>query len=193
MLPASNRIIDYELQTAAFCAQAAGGGQDPNAARPVSQAAGGGLDPNAARPVRPPIPQYIYDRYSLINVPNVQFATPGAASTALVVGGRAVDDGSRPISAIALQRVLYVLNVNASGIIGQEAAREFYEHSQIWTNNYDVGQVISTKAVRCIDDQIHTDQDYPYLEETRKVWLQTLTVPQVAALVLRCFRADTQL
>ena len=83
--------------------------------------------------------------------------------------------------------------MNASGIIGQEAAREIYEHSQRWTNSYDVGQVISTKAVRCIDDQIHTDQDYPYLEETRKVWLQTLTVPQVAALVLRYFRADTQL
>ena len=109
------------------------------------------------------------------------------------MGGRAVDDGSRPISAIALQTVLYVLNVNASGIIGREAAREFFEHSQRWTNNYDVGQVISTKAVRCIDDQIHTDQDYPYAEETRKVWLQTLTVPQVAQLVLRYFRADTQL
>ena len=83
--------------------------------------------------------------------------------------------------------------MNASGIIGQEAARDFYEHSQRWTNNYDVGQIISSKAVRCIDDQIHADQDYPYLEETRKVWLQTLTVPQVAALVLRYFRADTQL
>ena len=123
----------------------------------------------------------------------MQFATPGVASTALVVGGRAVDDGSRPISAIALKTVLYVLNVNASGIIGQDAAREFYEHSQRWTNNYDVGQVISTKVARCIDDQIHTDQYNPYLEETRKVWLQTLTVPQVAALVLRHFHADAQL
>ena len=151
MLTASNRIIDYELQTAAFRAQAAGGGPDPN----------------AARLVRPPIPQYIHDRTSPVNVLTVRFATPGAAPTALVVGGRAVDDGSRPISAIALQTVLYVLNVNASGIIGQEAAREFYEHSQRWTNNYDVGQVISTKAVRCINDQIHTDQDYPYPEETR--------------------------
>ena len=177
MLTASNRVIDYELQTAAFRAQAAGGGPAPN----------------AARSVRPPIPQYIHDRTSPVNVPTVQFATPGAASTALVIGGRAVDDGSQPISAIALQTVLYVLNVNASGIIGQEAAREFYEHSQRWTNNYDVGQVMSTKAVRCIDDQIHTDQDYPYPEETRKVWLQTFTVPQVAALVLRYFRADTQL
>ena len=37
------------------------------------------------------------------------------------------------------------------------------------------------------------DQDYPYPEESRKVWLQTLTVPQVAALVFRYFRADTQL
>ena len=45
------------------------------------------------------------------------------------MGGRAVDDGSRPISAIALQTVLYVLNVNASGIIGHDVAREFYEHS----------------------------------------------------------------
>ena len=177
VLPTSDRIIDYELQTAAFRAQAAGGGPDPN----------------AARTVRPPIPQYIHDRTSPINVPTVQFATPSAASTALVVGGRAVDDGSRPISTIALQTVLYVLNVNASGIMWQEAAEEFYEHSQRWTNNYDVGQVISTKAVRCIDDQIHTDQDYPYSEETRKVWLQTLTVLQVAALVLRYFRADTQL
>ena len=173
ILPATARIIDYEQQTAAF------------------RAAGGGPDPNAAHPVRPPIPRYIHDRTSPINVPAVQFATPNAAPTALVVGGRAVDDGSRPISAIALQTVLYVLNVNASGIIGQEAAREFFEHSQRWTNNYDVGQVISTKAVRCIDDQIHTDQDYPYAEETRKVWLQTLTVPQVAQLVLRYFRADT--
>ena len=60
-------------------------------------------------------------------------------------------------------------------------------------HNYDVGQDISTKAVRCIDDQIHTDHDYPHPEETRKVWLQTLIVPQVAALVLRYFRADTQL
>ena len=100
------------------------------------------------------------------------------------MGGRAVDDGSRPISAIALQTVLYVLNVNASGIIGQEAAREFFEHSQRWTNNYDVGQVISTKAVRCIDDQIHTDQDYPYSEETRKVWLQTLTNQSCATFAL---------
>ena len=123
----------------------------------------------------------------------MQFATPSAPSTALVVGGCAVDDGSWPISAIALQTILYVLNVDASGIIGQEAAREFYEHSQRWTNNYDVGQVILTKAVRCIDDQIHTDQDYPYSEETRKVWLQAVTVPQVAALVLRYFCADTQL
>ena len=177
MLPASDRIIDHELQTAAFRAQAAGGGPDPN----------------AAHPVRPPIPQYIHNRTSPINVPTVKVATPSAASTALVLGGRAVDDGSRPISAIALQTVLYVLNVNASGIIGQEAAREFYEHFQRWTNNYNVGQVISTKAVRCIDDQIHTDQDYLYSEETRKVWLQTLTVPQVAHLVLRYFRANTQL
>ena len=83
--------------------------------------------------------------------------------------------------------------MNASGTIGQEAARDFHEHSQRWTNNYDVGQIISSKAVRCIDDRIHMDQDYPYLEETRKVWLQTLTVPQVAALVLRYFRADAQL
>ena len=114
MLPATDRIIDYEQQTAAIRAQAAGGGPDPN----------------AARPIRPPIPQYIHDRASPINVPAVQFATPSAPSTALVVGGRAVDDGSRPISAIALQTVLYVLNVNASGIIGQEAARDVYEHSQ---------------------------------------------------------------
>ena len=177
VLPATDRIIDYELQTAAFRAQAAGGG-------PV---------PNAAHPVRPPIPRYIHDRASPINVPAVQVATPSATPTALVVGGRAADDGSRPISAIALQTVHYVLNVNASGVIGQEAAREFFEHSQRWINNYDVGQVISTKAVRCIDDQIHTDQDYPYSEETRKVWLQTLTVLQVAQLVLRYFRADTQL
>ena len=35
VLPATDRIIDYELQTAAF------------------RAAGGGLDPNAAHPVRP--------------------------------------------------------------------------------------------------------------------------------------------
>ena len=145
ILTASNRIIDYELQTAAFRAQAAGGGPDPN----------------AARSVRPPIPQYIHDRTSPVNVPTVQLATPGAAPTALEVDGRAVNDGSRPISAIALQTVLYVLDVNASGIVGPEAAREFYEHSQRWANNYDVGQVISTKAVRCIDDQIHTDQDYP--------------------------------
>ena len=62
-------------------------------------------------------------RTSPASVPTVQFATPGAAPTALVV--RAVDDGSRTISAIGLQTVLYVLNVNASGIIGQEAAREF--------------------------------------------------------------------
>ena len=155
VLPATDRIIDYELQTAAFRAQAAGGGSDLN----------------TARPVHPPIPQYIHDRHSPVNLPTVQFATPGVASTAVVVDGCAVDDGSRPISAIALQTVFHVLNVNASGIIGQEAARELYEHSQRWTNNYDVGQVISIKAVRCIDDQIHTDQDYPYAEETRKMWL----------------------
>ena len=113
VLPATDRIIDYELQTAAFRAQAAGGGPDSN----------------AAHPVRPPIPRYIHDRTSPINVPAVQFATPSATSAALVVGGRAVDDGSRPISAIALQTVLYVLNVNASRIIGQEAAWELYEHS----------------------------------------------------------------
>ena len=176
VLPVTDRIIDYELQTAAFRAQAAGGGPDPN----------------AAHPVRPPIPRYIHDRASPINVPAGQVATPSATPTALVVGGRAVDDGSRPIPAIALQTVLHVLNVNASGIIGQEGAREFFEHSQRWTNNYDVGQVISTKAVGCIDDQIHTDQDYPYSEETRKVWLKALT-PQIAQLVLRYFRADTQL
>ena len=168
VLPATDCIIDHELQTAAFRAQAAGGGPDPN----------------AVHPVRPPIPRYTHDRASPINVPAVQFATPNVASTTLVVGGRAVDDDSRPISAIALQTVLYVLNVNASGIIGQEAAREFFEHSQRWTNNYDVGQVISTKAVRCIDDQIHTDQDYPYCEETRKVWLQTLTSSAISPALL---------
>ena len=140
VLPSTDRIIDYELQTAAFRAQTAGGGPDHN----------------AAHPVRSPIPRYIHDRASPTNVPTVQFVTPSTTSTALVAGGRAVDDGSRPISAIALQTVLYVLNVNASGIIGQDAAREFFEHSQRWTNNYDVGQVISTKAVQCIDDQIHT-------------------------------------
>ena len=123
----------------------------------------------------------------------MQFTTPDATPTALVIGSRVVDDGSRPIAAIALKTVLYVLNVNASGIIGQEAAQDFYEHSERWTNNYDVGQVISTKAVRCIDDQIHTDQDYPHPEMTRKVWLLTLRVPQVAALVLRYFGTDTQL
>ena len=53
VLPATDRIIDYELQTAAFRAQAAGGGPDPN----------------AARAVRPPIPQYIHDRTSLQTVP----------------------------------------------------------------------------------------------------------------------------
>ena len=109
VLPAADRIIDYEQQTAAFRAQAAGGGPDPN----------------AAHPVRSSIPRYIHDRASPINVPAVQFATPSATPIARVVGGRAVDDGSRPISAIALQTVLYVLNENASGIIGQEAAREF--------------------------------------------------------------------
>ena len=31
LLPTTDLIIDYELQTAAFCAQAAGGGPDPNA------------------------------------------------------------------------------------------------------------------------------------------------------------------
>ena len=46
VLPATNRIVDYELQTAAFRAQAAGSGPDPN----------------AARPVRPPIPQYMHDQ-----------------------------------------------------------------------------------------------------------------------------------
>ena len=101
VLPPTDRIIDYEQQTAAFRAQAEGGGPDPN----------------AAHPVRPPIPRYIHDRASPINVPAVQFATPNATPTALVVGDRAVDDGSRSISAIALQTVLYVLNVNASGII----------------------------------------------------------------------------
>ena len=35
VLPATDRIIDYELQTEAFRAQAAGGGPDPNAAHPV--------------------------------------------------------------------------------------------------------------------------------------------------------------
>ena len=98
MLTASKSVIDYDLQTAAFRAQAAGGGPDPN----------------AARPVRPPI----HDLTSPVSVPTVQFATPGTAPPALVVGGCAVDDGSRPISAIALQTLLYVLNVNASGIIG---------------------------------------------------------------------------
>ena len=117
VLPVTDRIIDYELQTAAFRAQTAGGGPDHN----------------AAHPVRSPIPRYIHDRASPTNVPTVQFVTPSTTSTALVAGGRAVDDGSRPISAIALQTVLYVLNVNASGIIGQDAAREFYEHSQRWT------------------------------------------------------------
>ena len=141
VLPATDRIIDYELQTAAFRAQAAGGGPDPT------------------HPVRPPIPRYIHDRASKINVPAVQVATSSAIPTALVVSGRAVDDGSRPISAIALQTVLYVLNVNASDIIGEEAAREFFEHSQRWTNNYDVGQVISTKAVRSIRIKItHTQR-----------------------------------
>ena len=116
---------DYELQTAAF------------------RAAGGGLDPNAAQPVRPPLPRYIHDRTSPINVPTVQVATPSATPTALVVGGRAVDDGSRPISAIALQTVLYVLNVNASGVIGQDAAREFYKHSRLLiTSAYSLTQVI---------------------------------------------------
>ena len=43
VLPATHRIIDYELQTAAFRAQTAGDGPDPD----------------EARPVRPPIPQYI--------------------------------------------------------------------------------------------------------------------------------------
>ena len=35
VLPATDCIIDYELQTAAFRAQAAGGGPDPNAAHPT--------------------------------------------------------------------------------------------------------------------------------------------------------------
>ena len=35
VLPATDRIIDYDLQAAAFRAQAAGGGPDPNAAHPV--------------------------------------------------------------------------------------------------------------------------------------------------------------
>ena len=50
VMPVTDRIIDYELQTAAFRAQAAGSGPDPN----------------AAHPVRPPIPRYIHDRASPI-------------------------------------------------------------------------------------------------------------------------------
>ena len=76
-----------------------------------------------------------------------------------------------------------VLNVKVSGIIGQEAARDFYEHSQRWTNNYDVGQVISTKAVRCIDGQIQ--------RRHVELWLQTLTVATSPSLLPLWYTAGT--
>jgi hypothetical protein len=59
-------------------------------------------------------------------------------------------------STIALQQ-LHVLNVNDKKIIDNTAAQEFYDHSQRWTRNYTVHEVVSINAQRCISDQIMID------------------------------------
>jgi hypothetical protein len=96
--------------------------------------------------------------------------------------GQSMSSHANPttLSAIALQQ-LYILDVNAVGIIDSKSAQEFYEHSQRWSQNYTVAQVITIKAQRCIADQIYIDQNYAFPEQTRYNWNLSLTVPQVGA------------
>lgn len=75
--------------------------------------------------------------------------------------------------------------------LGGVQAQEFYEHSQRWSNNYTSVEVITIKAQKCMDDQVFIDQDYPFREETHRHWRTQLSVPQVASLVHRYFRATS--
>lgn len=121
---------------------------------------------------------------------------PPAAPTPLVPGSNSSQmvpyqpfDNIRP-SSIALQAVLYILDVNDLGIISDAQAREFQEHSSRWNNNYTPAEVISRKAQQCIGDLILIDIDYPYHPHTKASWMTRLTVVQIALLVLRYFRTD---
>ena len=80
--------------------------------------------------------------------------------------------------------------MNDKGIVSSSHATDFYEHSQRWSQNYTVTEVISIKAQRCISDMILIDPDYPYDVSTKDDWQSSLTVHQVAELVRKYFRAD---
>ena len=178
--PNGRPIIDYEEQCRAWDrAQAAGGGPGPyNPSANLS----------APTPIRP-------HRGS----PHTMSFTEGMGSTPSVFNSTSLGESNqamsttlgtdRAVASTALQ-TLYILSVNNLGIIGSQQAQEFYEHSQRWSNNYTIAEVLSTKAQKAISDQIGIDQEYPYPAETRRNWLTSLTVPQVAALVHRYFRGD---
>ena len=87
--------------------------------------------------------------------------------------------------ALNLQRPLFVLDKH---VITPEDAQRFQAQANRWCNNFTVNEVVVEPASDLIETCLHTDTDLTVIErELIPLWMEHLTVPQVAELVTKYF------